>query len=387
MGQELQDVFRMFGKEYRRHHRLPLNHLQAMSAVENCRSASLGGHVDQCDACGHVRISYNSCRNRHCPKCQGLAKERWLLERERDLLQVGYFHTVFTIPDSLNPIALRNQKMVYSILFKAASETLAQLALDPKYLGAQIGIITVLHTWGQNLLDHPHLHCIIPGGGLSLDGTRWIMSHKKFFLPVKVVSRKFRGKFLAYLKEAYHDHKLVFPGRIESLNDKGHFQELLDRLYQIEWVIYCKKPFKSPWYVLNYLGRYTHRVALTNNRILDVSEDNVTFKWRDYRDNHKSKVMTLDAEEFIRRFLLHVLPKRFMKIRHYGILSNRNRNKKLRLCQRLTHSKIRKAIPKLSSIELLKNLTGIDLTICPSCGKGHMLRRLSILRSPPSVTI
>ena len=211
MGQELLDVFKMFGKEYRRRHRLPLNHLQTMSAVETCRSASLGGHVDQCDACGHVRISYNSCRNRHCPKCQGLAKERWLLERERDLLQVGYFHTVFTIPDSLNPITLRNQKVVYSVLFKAASETLLELALDPKYLGAQIGIITVLHTWGQNLLDHPHLHCIIPGGGLSLDGTRWIQSQKKFFLPVKVVSRKFRGKFLAYLKEAYHEKQTNFP--------------------------------------------------------------------------------------------------------------------------------------------------------------------------------
>jgi len=211
MGQELQDVFKMFGKEYRRRHRLPLNHLQTMSAVETCRSASLGGHVDQCDACGHVRISYNSCRNRHCPKCQGLAKERWLLERERDLLQFGYFHTVFTIPDSLNPITLRNQKVVYSVLFKAASETLLELALDPKYLGAQIGIITVLHTWGQNLLDHPHLHCIIPGGGLSLDGTRWIQSQKKFFLPVKVVSRKFRGKFLAYLKEAYHEKQTNFP--------------------------------------------------------------------------------------------------------------------------------------------------------------------------------
>ena len=367
MKPELQDVFRLYGDEFRETHRLPMNQLKTMSAIETCRSSSQGGHLDECDSCGYVRISYNSCRNRHCPKCQGLAKERWLLERERDLLQVGYFHTVFTIPDSLNPIALRNQKVVYSILFKAAAETLAELALDPKYLGAQIGIITVLHTGGQNLLDHPHLHCIIPGGGLSLDGTRWLQSKKKFFLPVMVVSRKFRGKFLAYLKEAYHGNKLVFPGQIKPLGDKRSFQDLLNRLYQLEWVFYCKKPFKSPWYVLNYLGRYTHRVALTNNRILDVSEGNVTFKWRDYRDNHKPKVMTLDAQEFIRRFLLHVLPKRFVKIRHYGFLSNRNRNKKLRLCQRLTHSKVHEALPKLSATELLKKLTGIDLTICPSC--------------------
>ena len=246
MKPELQDVFRLYGDEFRETHRLPMNQLKTMSAIETCRSSSQGGHLDECDSCGYVRISYNSCRNRHCPKCQGLAKERWLLERERDLLQVGYFHTVFTIPDSLNPIALRNQKVVYSILFKAAAETLAELALDPKYLGAQIGIITVLHTGGQNLLDHPHLHCIIPGGGLSLDGTRWLQSKKKFFLPVKVVSRKFRGKFLAYLKEAYHGNKLVFPGQIKPLGDKRSFQKLLNRLYKTEWAGHCASLHCSP---------------------------------------------------------------------------------------------------------------------------------------------
>lgn len=387
MKPELQDVFKLYGDEFRKTHRLPMNQLKTISAIESCRTSSLGGHVDECDSCGHVRISYNSCRNRHCPKCQGLAKERWLLEREQDLLDTGYFHVVFTIPDALNPLALRNQRTVYGILFRAAAETLSELARDPKYLGAQIGVITVLHTWGQNLLDHPHLHCIVPGGGLSFDGNRWLQSKKKFFLPVKVLSRKFRGKFLAFLKEAYHDGKLSFPGKITSLASKRCFQELLERLYDTEWIVYCKKPFKTPWHVLNYLGRYTHRVALTNNRILDISNKKVAFRWRDYRDNNKSKQMTLDAEEFIRRFLLHILPKRFVKIRHYGILSSRNRNRKLRLCQRLTHSKIGRALPKMPSVELFKELTGIDLNLCPCCGKGRMLRRLSLFRAPPqSVT-
>lgn len=348
MKPELQDVFKLYGDEFRKTHCLPMNQLKTISAIESCRTSSLGGHVDECDSCGHVRISYNSCRNRHCPKCQGLAKERWLLEREQDLLDTGYFHVVFTTPDALNPLALRNQRTVYGILFRAAAETLSELARDPKYLGA------------QNLLDHPHLHCIVPGGGLSFDGNRWLQSKKKFFLPVKVLSRKFRGEFLAFLKEAYHD---------------------------TEWIVYCKKPFKTPWHVLNYLGRYTHRVALTNNRILDISNKKVAFRWRDYRDNNKSKQMTLDAEEFIRRFLLHILPKRFVKIRHYGILSSRNRNRKLCLCQRLTHSKIGRALPKMPSVELFKELTGIDLNLCPCCGKGRMLRRLSLFRAPPqSVT-
>ena len=383
MGPELQDVFKEFGTEFRHSRGLPLNHLKTMSAIESCRTAKLGGHMDQCDACGNTRISYNSCRNRHCPKCQGLAKERWLLERERDLLRVGYFHVVFTIPDSLNPLVLRNQMECYGILFRAASETLTELALDPKHFSARIGLIAVLHTWGQNLLDHPHLHCIVPGGGLSQDGTRWVQSKKNFFLPVKVVSHKFRGKFLAYLKEAYQGNKLIFPGQIGHLYTKRRFQELLDDLYSIEWVVYCKKPFRSPWHVLRYLGRYTHRVALTNNRIESITRNQVTFRWRDYRDQGKSKSMTLEAKEFIRRFLLHVLPKRFVKIRHYGILSNRNRKRKLKVCQRLTNSKIQDALPKMSAAELLKKLTGVDLSVCPCCGQGRMLRRLLVPRAPP----
>lgn len=374
MGLELQDIFEQFGKAYQDNHPLPLNQLKAIEAIESCRTSALGGHVDICDSCGHERISYNSCRNRHCPKCQSLAKEQWLMERERDLLNVGYFHVVFTVPDSLNSIALQNQKVFYSLLFKAASETLVELSRDPKYLGAEIGCISVLHTWGQNLMDHPHVHCIVPGGGLSFDGTRFIRSREKFFIPVKVLSRKFRGKFLAFLKEAFQDGKLKFSGKLEPLSGKLKFQSLIDGLYQTEWVVYCKKPFKSPWHVLRYLGRYTHRVAISNQRIVNLQNDRVTFTWRDYRDDNRTKLMILEASEFIRRFLLHVLPSRFVKIRHYGILSNRNRNSKLRLCQRLTLSKIRET-QKLSMVELLLKLTGLDLRVCPCCKQGKMVTK------------
>jgi len=361
--------------DYRKNHPLPLNQLKTMNAIESCRTSVLGGHIDVCDSCGHERISYNSCRNRHCPKCQGLAKEQWLLERERDLLNIGYFHVVFTVPDSLNPIALQNQKVFYTILFKAASETLAELSRDPKYLGAEIGIISVLHTWGQNLMDHPHVHCIVPGGGLSFDGFRFLRSREKFFIPVRVLSRKYRGKFLAFLKEAYQDSELRFCGKLEPLSGKLKFQSLINALYQKEWVVYCKKPFKSPWHVLRYLGRYTHRVAISNQRIVSLQDGRVTFSWRDYKDKKRStKLMTLEASEFIRRFLLHVLPSRFVKIRHYGILSNRNRNRKLRLCQKLTLSKIRDT-QKLSMVELLLKLTGLDLRVCPCCKQGRMITK------------
>jgi hypothetical protein len=378
---ELQGIFQQFGAVYRDNHRLPLQQLKTMNAIESCRTSSLGGHVDVCDSCGHERISYNSCRNRHCPKCQWLAKEQWLLERERDLLNIGYFHVVFTVPDSLNSIALQNQKSFYSLLFKAASETLVELSRGPKYLGAEIGIIAVLHTWGQNLMDHPHVHCIVPGGGLSLNGTHFVQSRKKFFIPFKVLSRKFKGKFLAFLKEAFQDGNLKFYGQIEPLSGKSKFQALIDTLYQKEWVVYCKKPFKSPWHVLHYLGRYTHRVAISNQRLVNLQDgtgakaSEVTFSWRDYKDKKQStKLMTLDVSEFIRRFLLHVLPSRFVKIRHYGILSNRNRNRKLRLCQKLTLSKIRE-VQKLSTVELLLKLTGLDLRVCPCCGKRTMITK------------
>ena len=373
---ELQDIFYQHGEDYRKAHRLPLNVLKAMTAIEACRTAELGGHVDECDECGHVRISYNSCRNRHCPKCQTLTKERWLENRKKDLLPVGYFHVVFTIPEELNYLALTNQKELYSILFQAASETLLELGRDRKYLGAQIGFTSILHTWGQNLMHHPHVHCIVPSGGLSLDGTRWINSKKDFFIPVKVLSRKFRGKFLYYLKNNYYNSKLKLIGDNQELIEKQIFQCFIDRLYKKEWVVYCKPPFSNAEHVLEYLGRYTHRVAISNNRLVFFDNGYVTFKWRDYRDNNKQKFMTITAEEFIRRFLMHVLPDKFVKIRHYGILSNRNRVTKLKKCKELTGSVFNiVSVSKLSSIELLLKLTGIDLNICPCCTKGKMVRQ------------
>jgi len=367
---ELQDIFAQHGKTYRLNHRLLANQLKVMRAIENCRTSALGGHIDECDECGYIRISYNSCRNRHCPKCQTLNKERWIDARKDELLNVGYFHIVFTIPDTLNPVAYQNQRVVYNILFKAAAETLSELCADKKYLGAQIGFTEILHTWGQNLLHHPHIHCIVPGGGINSCG-RWINSKKKFFIPVKVLSRKFRGKFLYYLKQA----KLEFYGSISYLQDKGMFNDFISSLYKKEWIVYCKPPFKNAGYVLEYLGRYTHRVAISNNRILKLEDGLVTFKWRDYRDSNKQKTMTLTADEFIRRFLIHVLPRGFTKIRHYGFLSPRNKATKLKLCKKLTNTRVRdNPKTKLSILDLLKTLTGKDFTICPKCGVGHLSR-------------
>lgn len=329
---EIADIFSKYGGACREKHKLPINTLKAMSAIEFCRTDKLGGHVDKCDECGHIRISYNSCRNRHCPKCQNLNKERWLEERKKELLPIQYFHVVFTLPDELNPLTLRNKKEIYTILFKASSETLLELSEDNKYLGANIGFISILHTWGQNLMDHPHIHSIVTGGGLSLDEKRWISSRKDFFIPVKVISKLFRGKFLYYLKKTYSSNNLKFDGTKKELAEKKDFQKLIDKLYKKEWVVYSEPPFKNATYVLEYLGRYTHKVAISNHRILKIEDGKVTFKWRDYKDNNKNKAMTLDAFEFIRRFLLHILPRSFVKIRHYGTLSNRNRKAKLKKC-------------------------------------------------------
>ncbi|ADG82316.1 IS91 family transposase [Thermincola potens] len=374
---DIQHIFQQFGPNYRALHALPLQQLKVMRSIESCRTSALGAHVDECDQCGHMRISYNSCRNRHCPKCQGLVKERWLEDRRQDLLPVGYFHVVFTVPESLNPIALRNQKEVYSIFFRAASETITELAQDKKYLGAQIGTTIILHTWGQNLMFHPHVHCIVTGGGLSSDGRCWVNSRKKFFIPVKVLAKKFRGKFLAYLKKAFRSNNLLFPGNIEALGSKDRFQALINSLYKTNWVVYCKPPFAGPEQVLQYLGRYTHRVAISDNRIIKVEDGRVTFKWKDYKDKSKFKLMTLDAHEFIRRFLMHVLPHKFVKIRHYGILSNRNRNTKLKICKLLLKVSTSRSKVIDTAVLLLK-LTGKDITLCPCCGKGNMIRKMKL---------
>ena len=369
------DIFRLHGLRYRKAHghEMPLRHLRAMRAIEACRTAELGGHVEECDHCGTLKISYNSCRNRHCPKCQCLDKERWLEARKRDLLPTPCFHLVFTLPQGLRPLVLRNQDTLYGILFKAASETLKAVTKDPKYLGAQVGFIAILHTWSQTLMDHPHLHCIVTGGGLSPDGKEWIPCKKDFFIPVKVLSRLFRGKFLAYLKEAREKGKLVFPGDIADLQENQSFKAMLDDLYDQEWVVYCKPPFSSAETVMDYLGRYTHRVAISNDRLVTLEGERVTFRYRDRSNNDTLKLMTLDASEFIRRFLLHILPDGFMKIRHYGILSNRNRNTKLALCKKILGVDHLQEHEKESWQDLLTRIVGIDPRICPCCGKGKMV--------------
>lgn len=352
---EIQDIFNEYGDTYRANHKLSIVQHKAMNAIMNCRTERLGGHLDVCPDCGFTRPSYNSCRNRHCPKCQTLAKEKWIDNQKYDLLNVGYFHVVFTVPDILNSLILHNQEKLYNLLFSSTSETLRELSSDKKYLGATIGFTSVLHTWGQNLCFHPHIHCIVPSGGLTAD-LKWRNSRKKFFLPIKVLSRKFRGKYLALLREEIPELEPQF------------FSEL----YAKEWVVYCKPPFKTAACVVEYLGRYTHRVAISNNRILRFDNGMVSFKWRDYKDNNQWKVMTLAAVEFIRRFMLHILPERFMKIRHYGILGNRNKTKKLSLCKKLTHT-ILQVKEKASALDLIRKILGRDICRCPACGYDHFI--------------
>lgn len=365
---EVADIFRSHGPSYRATHPLPLQQLKTMRAVEICRTAELGGHVDECEDCGHVKISYNSCRNRHCPKCQFLKKEQWIEARERELLPIAYFHVVFTLPEELNAVALRNREVLYNLLFKAASETLTELARER--LGVQIGSIAVLHTWGQNLLEHPHLHCIVSGGGLS--GDRWVSSKRRFLFPVKVLSRLFRGKFLSYLKKTYEAGKLT---------GVDQFTILLNGLYAKKWVVYAKAPFNGPETVLKYLGRYTHRIAITNHRILGMEEGKVSFSWKDYADGNKKKIMTLAVAEFIRRFLLHVLPPGFVKIRHVGFLSNRNRKTALDICRVILGVAQPEPAPSETWQALLLRISGIDVTRCPLC-QGSMHRR-QLYRGPP----
>jgi len=373
---EVADIFRQYGPLYRESHKLPLNQLRAMTAIMTCRTAALGGHVDECDSCGHLEISYNSCRNRHCPKCQFLKKEKWIEARVDDLLPIQYFHVTFTIPAELNPLVLRNQKVMYDLLFRSVSETLMELANDPKHLGAHIGFIEILHTWGQNLMDHPHIHCVVTGGGLSPDGSRWISAGEKFFIPVKVMSALFRGKFLDYLKGSYKAGDLKFPGIIAHLKEPGTFEVFRRQFYHKKWVVDCRAPFNGMQGVLQYLSRYTHRIAISNQRILKVEYGKVSFLWRDYADGAKQKVMTLEVPEFIRRFLLHVLPDRFVKIRHYGLLANRKRKDNITLCRVLLGSD--KTVTKNKDIpetwqEHLLQVSGIDLSKCPLCQKGRML--------------
>jgi hypothetical protein len=397
-GLEVADIFRQFGPAFRTQHAATLSRGMrcVMSAIEQCRTAALGGHVEQCDACGHQRIAYNSCRNRHCPKCQALARAQWLQDRQAELLPVEYFHVVFTMPQKVAAIAYQNKDVVYNILFQATAQTLRTIGADPKHLGAEIGLIAILHTWGQNLLHHPHLHCVVPGGGISPDGQRWISCRPGFFLPVRVLSRLFRRLFLELLQQAFDGGELHFFNSLEGLQDRLAFAKYLAPTTQARWVVYAKAPFGGPKQVLEYLGRYTHRVAISNNRLLEFSDNAVTFAWKDYRHESKNKTMRLDAHEFIRRFLLHVLPLGFQRIRSYGFLANRYRQVKIELCRKLLGAPVPEAavdVPDQATDyrDRYQRLTGLSLRDCPHCGKGQMVRIESFTagvlpRGPPTKT-
>ena len=385
---EVADILRRYGDAYRAEHEASLSGTQRriMRAITACRTAALGGHVEACDACGHQRISYNSCRNRHCPKCQSLARAQWIEDRKSELLDCPYFHVVFTLPEEIAAIAYQNKAVVYRLLFAATAETLCTIAADPRYLGAEIGFFAVLHTWGQNLMHHPHLHCVVPGGGLSSDGGRWVACRPGFFLPVRVLSRFFRRRFLELLGQAFHSGELEFFSALESLRERKAFHRYLDPVREKEWIVYAKAPFAGPEQVLDYVGRYTHRVAISNNRLLDIEDGHVTFRWRDYRDGDAQKVMTLEAAEFIRRLLLHVLPPGFQRIRYFGFLGNRRRQEKLEQCRRLLH--MDPAAPEQTDAAATPDyrdryevLTGLSLHECPVCRRGHML---PIEQLPPS---
>ena len=383
---EVADVFRRYGAAYREAHPLTGGQQRLMRAIERCRTAALGGHLERCDTCGHERPAYNSCADRHCPKCQALARAHWLEARRAELLDTAYFHVVFTVPDAIAAIALQNKARVYAILFRATAETLRTIGADPKHLGAELGFLAVLHTWGQTLLHHPHVHCVVPGGGLAPNGARWIPCRPGFFLPVRVLSRLFRGLFLAQLQAAFARGQLHFAGPLEVLQDPVAFAEYLAPLRQVEWVVYAKPPFGGPAQVLEYLGRYTHRVAISNNRLLAIEDGQVRFRWKDYRDHDRQKTMTLDVDEFIRRFLLHVLPGGFHRIRHYGFLGNRFRVVKLARCRQLLGMPPPLGVPSATRHrdyrDVYAALTGVSLRVCPVCQHGQMVRVATLPRDP-----
>jgi hypothetical protein len=359
-------------------------HVKVLLAIVRCRTAVLGGHLDQCTRCGHRAISFNSCRNRHCPKCQTGARERWLEKRRRELLPTPYVHVVFTLPRPLAPLALQNKKVVYDLLFRTSAETLLEVARDRKHLGAEIGFFSVLHTWSQKLELHPHVHCVVPAGGLSADRTRWIKPRYAFFLPVGVLSRVFRGKFVAALQRAFEDGKLSFHGDWKLLAQPKTFASWLRPLFRKDWVVYSKRPFGGPEHVLRYLGRYTHRVAISNHRMISFADQKVTFRWRDSAHKNEQRLMTLSLDEFLRRFLLHLLPDSFVRIRHFGFLANRRRATLLPLCFQLLGW-----APQIEQDSSF-NKHPTDLWLCPKCaGPMVVVQRLTVaemqLRSPPLV--
>jgi hypothetical protein len=383
---EVADIFRSYGPRFLETHGSSLSGDQkkVLENLSRCRTAALGGHKRYYD-CGHEEISYNSCRNRHCPKCQASLRAEWLEKEAAHILDVPYFHVVFTLPDEIGPVALQNKREIYGALFRAASETLSTIARDPKHLGAEIGFLMVLHTWGQNLHHHPHVHCVVPGGGISPDGSRWIPSRKGFFLSVRVLSRLFRGKFLALLEHLRAKGKLSFFGRLAPLQERPVWDKLIASLRKTEWVVYSKPPFGGAKHVLKYLARYTHRVAISNRRILSIADGKVRFRWKDYAHGNKQRVMTLEAGEFIRRFLLHVIPRGFVHIRHYGFLANRFCKAKLSLARSLLdqdqgpHQDSSDGAPPPGDLACKGESN--DRSLCPRCKQGHLVL---IEKIPPS---
>jgi predicted Zn-ribbon and HTH transcriptional regulator len=371
---EVADVFRLYGDNYRQSHSLPYEKIKVMHHIEVCRTAELGGHIQQCDQCGFEQIAYNSCRDRHCPKCQCLVKEQWLNDRKAELLPCGYFHFVFTLPHDLNPIILCNKKITLQILFSAVSETLQAFAKDPQWrLEGQLGFIAVLHTWSQTLMDHFHLHCLIPAGALSFKKDRWIPAKESFLFRIESLAKAFKNCYLQKLKSAYQNQNLIFPGNTTHFASENGFQKLLTSLFKANWIAYAKRPFADPQQVLEYLGRYTHRVAISNNRIISIDNGKVSFTYQDRQRNNEIRKMTLDAHEFIRRFLLHILPMGFMKIRYFGFLSHKNKREAIALLRKLIDPEA--TLPEKFNetiIEIMLRLTGKDITCCPECKKGKM---------------
>jgi len=380
---EVADLIRTAGDAFLERNRqwLGWQQLKVLQAIRRCRTAALGGHLDQCTRCGYRAISYNSCRNRHCPKCQTTARDRWIAARQKELLPTRYVHVVFTVPPPVVSLTVQNKKLLYGLLLRTSAETLLEIARDPRHLGAEIGFFSVLHTWSQKLTLHPHVHCVIPAGGLSLDHTSWVNSPDHFFLPLKVLSRVFRGKFVAGLRQAFHDGRFHCGGKLAPLAQPKTFAAWLRRLFRQDWVVYAKPPFGGPEHVLHYLGRYTHRVAISNHRLVSFAEGKVTFRWRDSAHDNQQKLMTLGADEFLRRFLLHLLPKGFVRIRHFGFLANRQRALLLPVCFQVLRAQPQsQADPNPSASH--------DLWRCPKCaGPMMVLERLTAteiqLRAPP----
>jgi predicted Zn-ribbon and HTH transcriptional regulator len=378
---EVADILSMYSSDFIENNNLSKQQIKAINAIENCRTSKLGYHSLVCDNCGHEEISYNSCRNRHCPKCQQTKQEEWIDRIKSQVLPVRHFHVVFTLPEQLRPLAYINQDIIYSVFFKAASNTLKQVALNPEFLGAEPAFLAILHTWGQNLSYHPHLHIIVSGGGLDPDGMEWRHTHRKFFVPVKALSKVFRAKFIALLKKEYSDESLRIPD-IDNGKDYNNFKELKSLLYSFNWNVFTKKAFKGSGQVIEYLGRYTHRVAISNSRIISFKNGKVRFKYKDYKDNNKWKIMELSAIEFIRRFVQHILPNGFYKIRYFGLLAIINRKTKLDNCFRFLRA-IR-IIPKFEGLqwhEKLEIITGKDIFKCPECKKGRLISSFVFIKN------